>query len=146
MSQLPKVSIYTDGSCDVNPGPGGWAALLRWNDREEELSGHASETTNNRMELSAALHALEALKEGSQVSLFTDSEYLKRGISEWLPNWRARGWKRKKGKLANADLWKALDRAIQPHEIDWNWVKGHAGHRDNQRVDRMARAAMQKAK
>lgn len=144
MEQLPKVSIYTDGSCDVNPGPGGWAALLRWGDREEILSGHAAETTNNRMELSAALNALEALNVASRVSLYTDSEYLKRGINEWLPNWRARGWKRKKGKLANVDLWKALDRAIQRHEIDWNWVKGHAGHRDNQRVDRLARAAMQK--
>ena len=146
MSQLPEVSIYTDGSCDVNPGPGGWAALLRWSEGEEVLSGHAADTTNNRMELSAALYALEALKEASQVSLYTDSEYLKRGISEWLPNWRARGWKRKKGKLANADLWKALDRAIQQHEINWHWVKGHAGHRDNQRVDRLARAAMQRNK
>ncbi len=146
MSPLPRVSIYTDGSCDVNPGPGGWAALLRWGEREEVLSGSAAETTNNRMELTAALQALESLKEASQVSLYTDSEYLKRGISEWLPNWRARGWKRKKGKLANADLWKALDRAIQRHEIDWQWIKGHAGHRDNQRVDRLARAAMQRNK
>lgn len=146
MSPLPRVSIYTDGSCDVNPGPGGWAALLRWGDREEVLSGSAPETTNNRMELTAALQALKSLKEASRVSLYTDSEYLKRGISEWLPNWRARGWKRKKGKLANADLWKALDRAIQQHEIDWHWVKGHAGNRDNQRVDRLARVAMQRNK
>lgn len=146
MSPLPRVSIYTDGSCDVNPGPGGWAALLRWGDREEVLSGSAPETTNNRMELTAALQALKSLKEASRVSLYTDSEYLKRGISEWLPNWRARGWKRKKGKLANADLWKALDRAIQQHDIDWHWVKGHAGNRDNQRVDRLARVAMQRNK
>jgi len=146
MSILPKVNIYTDGSCDVNPGPGGWAALLRWSDREQVIIGHAAETTNNRMELTAALKALDALKEPSQISLYTDSEYLKRGISEWLPNWRARGWKRKKGKLANVDLWKALDKAIQGHEIDWNWVKGHAGHRDNQRVDRLAHSAMQQNK
>lgn len=146
MGPLPKVKIYTDGSCDVNPGPGGWAALLRWEDREEVLSGSAPETTNNRMELTAALQALKSLKKTSRVSLYTDSEYLKRGISEWLPNWRARGWKRKKGKLANADLWKALDRAIQQHEIDWHWVKGHAGNRDNQRVDRLARVAMQRNK
>ncbi len=146
MTQLPKVNIYTDGSCDVNPGPGGWAALLRWPNREEVLSGHSPDTTNNRMELSAALQALESLNEASQVSLFTDSEYLKRGVDEWMDNWRARGWKRKKGVLANVDLWKALDQAIQRHEISWQWIKGHAGHRDNQRVDRLAREAMFKNK
>ena len=142
----PIYTIYTDGSCDVNPGPGGWAALVRWNGEEETLSGNARETTNNRMELTAALKALEHLKTGSRVRLVTDSEYLKRGISEWLPNWRARNWKRKGGKLANADLWQALDRAIQRHDISWQWVKGHAGDRDNQRVDRLARQAMRKVK
>jgi len=144
MAELLKVTIYTDGSCDKNPGPGGWAALLRWRNREEILSGFAPETTNNRMELSAALHALESLKEASLVSIFTDSEYLKRGVDEWMDNWRARGWRRKKGALANVDLWKALDQAIQRHDINWNWIKGHAGHRDNQRVDRLARQAMLK--
>lgn len=142
MTKKPLVHIYTDGSCDVNPGPGGWAALLRYKDREREISGGERETTNNRMELTAALKALEILKESSRVRLYTDSEYLKRGVSEWLQNWRERGWKRKGGKLANTDLWQALDRAIQRHDIEWHWVKGHAGHRDNQRVDRLARQAM----
>ena len=146
MTEYQTLTIYTDGSCDVNPGPGGWAALLRWKDHEEVLSGHAAQTTNNRMELSAALHALESLKAPSQLTLYTDSEYLKRGITEWMPNWRARGWKRKKGQLANADLWKALDKVIQQHEINWQWIKGHGGHRDNQRVDRLARSAMMQSK
>ena len=146
MASKPQVTIYTDGSCDVNPGPGGWAALLKAAGREKELSGAEPATTNNRMELTAALRALEALKQPSQVRLFTDSEYLKRGINEWIENWRARGWKRKGGALANADLWQALDRAIQRHEIEWHWVRGHAGNRDNQRVDRLARQAMARAK
>lgn len=145
VSDKPLVHIYTDGSCDVNPGPGGWAALLRYKGREKELTGGEKNSTNNRMELTAALRALEALNEPSRVHLYTDSEYLKRGITEWLENWRARGWKRKKGKLANADLWRALDEAIQRHEIEWHWVKAHAGHRDNQRVDRLAREAMMRA-
>ncbi|MDA1329851.1 MAG: ribonuclease HI [Chloroflexi bacterium] len=146
MSEAPEVRIYTDGSCDVNPGPGGWAALLRAKGREKEISGGEPDTTNNRMELTAALKALEALKESSRVMLYTDSEYLKRGINEWMPNWRERGWKRKGGKLANADLWQALDQAIQQHEIEWHWVRGHSGHRENQRVDRLAKQAMLKIK
>ena len=146
MPDLPHVIIFTDGSCDVNPGPGGWAALLRYKGREKVLSGGEAESTNNRMELTAAVNALNALNQTSQVDLYTDSEYLRRGITEWLDNWKARRWKRKGGKLANADLWQALDKAIQPHEIDWHWVKGHAGNRDNARVDRLARRAMEKAK
>ena len=146
MASKPQVTIYTDGSCDVNPGPGGWAALLKAGGRDKELSGAEPATTNNRMELTAALRALEALKQPSRVRLYTDSEYLKRGINEWVENWRARGWKRKGGALANADLWQALDRAIQRHEIEWHWVRGHAGNRDNQRVDRLARQAMARGK
>jgi ribonuclease HI len=146
MASKPQVTIYTDGSCDVNPGPGGWAALLQAGGREKELSGAEPATTNNRMELTAALRALEALKQPSQVRLYTDSEYLKRGINEWIENWRARGWKRKGGALANADLWQALDRAIQRHEIEWHWVRAHAGNPDNQRVDRLARQAMARGK
>lgn len=146
MSQLPEVVIYTDGSCDVNPGPGGWAAILHAGGQEKVLTGQENHTTNNRMELMAALKALEALKKPSKVKLYTDSEYLRRGISEWLPNWRARGWKRKGGKLANADLWQALDRAIQRHEIDWRWVRGHAGNQGNRQADRLARKAMTEAK
>lgn len=145
-SSLPEVVIYTDGSCDVNPGPGGWAALLRSGSREKVLQGHEEDSTNNRMELTAALRALEALQGPSRVRLHTDSEYLKRGITEWLPNWRARGWKRKGGALANADLWQALDEAIQHHEIEWHWVKGHSVNRDNRRVDKLAREAMNRAK
>ena len=146
MASKPQVTIYTDGSCDVNPGPGGWAALLKAGGREKELSGAEPATTNNRMELTAALRALEALKQPSRVRLYTDSEYLKRGINEWIENWRARGWKRKGGALANADLWQALDGAIQRHEIEWHWVRAHAGNPDNQRVDRLARQAMARGK
>jgi ribonuclease HI len=145
MEAEQPIIIYTDGSCDRNPGPGGWAALIREDGKEQVLSGGDADTTNNRMELTAALEALEHLDEGKQIRLYTDSEYLKRGIDEWLPTWRAKNWKRKKGKLANADLWKALDRATQNHDIKWLWVKGHAGNRDNQRVDRLARQAMRAA-
>jgi ribonuclease HI len=142
MSELPHVTIYTDGSCEGNPGPGGWAALLRFGSHEKILTGSAAETTNNRMELTAAIRAFQALKHPCRVDFYTDSEYLKRGISEWLPGWRARNWRRKGGALANVDLWQELDAAIQPHEIEWHWTRGHAGDRDNQRVDRLAREAI----
>jgi ribonuclease HI len=144
VTQLPTVVIYTDGACDPNPGPGGWAALLRFGRREKELTGNDADTTNNRMELTAAIEALNSLNRPCQVAFYTDSEYLRRGITEWLPNWRARSWKRKGGKLANVDLWQALDEAIRPHTIEWHWVRGHAGNRFNQRVDRLARAAIRK--
>ena len=139
---MPQVTIYTDGACDPNPGPGGWAALLRSGEHVKEISGNASNTTNNRMELTAAIQALRSLRQPCQVDLFTDSEYLKRGITEWLPGWRRRGWRRKDGELANADLWQDLDQAMQSHEIRWHWVRGHAADRDNQRVDRLARMAI----
>ena len=142
MTELTQVTIYTDGACDPNPGPGGWAALLRSRGQEKELSGSEPATTNNRMELTAAIRALEALNLPCQVDFYTDSEYLKRGITEWMPNWRARNWHRKGGALANVDLWKALDSAIQPHQINWHWVRGHAGNPDNQRVDGLARQAI----
>lgn len=142
MAKLPRVTIYTDGACDPNPGPGGWAALLLFEGREKSLSGSEADTTNNRMELTAAIQALQALKEHSQVEFFTDSQYLRLGITEWMPNWRARNWRRKGGKLANVDLWQALDRAIQGHRINWHWVRGHAGDRYNQRVDYLARRAI----
>lgn len=145
MSQLPKVTIYTDGACSGNPGPGGWAALLLSKNREKELKGSETDTTSNRMELTAAVKALEALNKPCQVAFFTDSEYLKRGVTEWLPGWKARNWKRKKGQLKNVDLWKALDTALQNHEINWHWVRGHAGDRFNERVDRLARRAIKKA-
>jgi ribonuclease HI len=143
---LPQVTIYTDGACSGNPGPGGWGALLRTvtstGTHEKELSGGEAQTTNNRMELTAALQALQALKQPCQVDLYTDSEYLKRGVTEWMAGWRRRGWKRKEGELANADLWQALDQAIQRHQINWHWVRGHTGHRDNERVDELARAGI----
>jgi ribonuclease HI len=142
MAYLSPVTIYTDGACDPNPGPGGWAALLRFGDREKILTGSDLHTTNNRMELTAAIEALKALNRPCSVDFFTDSEYLRRGITEWLPNWRARNWKRKRGALANIDLWQELDAAVQEHDIEWHWVRGHAGDRDNRRVDLLARQAI----
>lgn len=144
MTEKPKVIIYTDGSCFGNPGPGGWAAILSYGKHEKELSGGEKDTTNNRMELRAALEALRALKEPCIITLYTDSEYLKRGITEWLPNWKRRNWRRKGGKLANQDLWMRLDEEISRHEIDWHWVKGHAGHKINERVDKLAKRAIPK--
>ena len=142
MSSLPFVEIFTDGSCEGNPGPGGWAALIRSGGTEEELSGSERVSTNNRMELTAALKSLKSLKQNSRVSLYTDSQYLRRGITEWLPNWELRGWKRKSGQLANVDLWQALAAEIKRHKIEWHWVRGHAGHVENDRVDRLARKTM----
>lgn len=146
MDGLPSVTIYTDGACDPNPGPGGWAALLRYGDHEKVLSGSEGQTTNNRMELTAAIQALKELKEPCRVRLYTDSEYVKRGITEWMPKWLERNWRRKGGALANVDLWKKLDAAMAPHQIKWVWVRGHSGDRDNQRVDRLARQAIRKKK
>jgi ribonuclease HI len=142
MTDLQHVTIYTDGACDPNPGPGGWAALLIFDSSEKTLTGSDAETTNNRMELTAAIQALEALKHPSQVNFYTDSQYLRLGITEWIPNWRARNWRRKGGKLANVDLWQAIDRVIQTHQISWHWVRGHAGDRNNQRVDYLARKSI----
>jgi ribonuclease HI len=143
-NSLPEVEIYSDGACLGNPGPGGWAALLRSAGQEKELSGYEANTTNNRMELRAALEALSILKRPARVTFFTDSEYLRRGITEWLPGWRKRGWRRQGGALANSELWQALDQVISPHEIIWVWVKGHSGHPENERVDRLARGSIRK--
>jgi ribonuclease HI len=141
-TQLPEVTIYTDGACSGNPGPGGWGVLLRFGKHEKALSGGEKDTTNNRMELQAALEALRALREPCRVTLFTDSEYLKKGITEWLPNWKQRNWRRKGGKLANVDLWMKLDQEMERHEIHWRWVRGHAGNSFNERVDHLARNAI----
>ena len=138
------MTIYTDGSCQGNPGPGGWAAILRFGRHERELSGGEVETTNNRMELRAALEAVRALTEPCEVTLYTDSEYLKRGITEWLPNWKRRNWRRKGGKLANVDLWMKLDEEISKHEVHWQWVRGHSGNPLNERVDKLARRVIPK--
>jgi ribonuclease HI len=142
MPDLPEVTIYTDGACKGNPGPGGWAAILEYDGSEKIISGHDPRTTNNRMELTAALKALQALKRPCRIQLYTDSEYLKRGITEWLPGWRARGWRRKEGALKNVELWQALDEEMKKHQVHWNWVRGHAGNRLNERVDRLARKAI----
>ena len=145
MNDLPHVTIYTDGACRGNPGPGGWGALLRFGRHEKELSGSEKETTNNRMELRAAVEALKALKQPCRVDFYTDSEYMRRGITEWLKNWKARGWKTAgKKPVKNQDLWHALDDAVRDHEVKWHWVRGHAGHRENERVDKLARWAIPK--
>ncbi len=140
------VIIYTDGGCEPNPGVGGWAAILIYNGKERELSGSDPETTNNRMEMTAAISGLEALKRPCNVQLITDSEYVKRGITEWLPGWKRRNWKRKGGPIKNVDLWKALDEATQRHDISWQWVKGHAGVHYNERCDTLASEAIAREK
>lgn len=142
----PQVEIYTDGACMPNPGPGGWAAILRSGRREQVLSGGEADTTNNRMELQAAIAALEALKQASRVELHTDSTYLQLGITEWLPDWVARGWRKRDGKpVLNVDLWERLYTLVQRHEVQWHWVRGHRGDPDNERVDRLAYQAIPKA-
>ncbi len=138
---MKQIELHTDGACLGNPGPGGWAALLRYGARERELVGGEALTTNNRMELMAAISGLEALTEGCGVTLFTDSQYVRQGITEWMPNWVRRGWKTADGApVKNRDLWERLHAAIQRHRIDWRWVKGHSGDPDNERVDALARA------
>ena len=144
MNTLQRVVIYTDGACEPNPGLGGWAALLRFGSQEKLLTGSHPATTNNRMELTAAVQALQALKSPCHVDFYTDSEYLRRGTTEWLPGWKKRGWTRKGGVLANQDLWQALETALADHDITWHWVRGHAGDRYNQRVDHLARQAMRR--
>lgn len=137
------VEIYTDGACRGNPGPGGWGAVLRFNGTEKELYGGEALTTNNRMELLAAIRALEALKRPCRVRLTTDSKYVQQGISEWLPNWKRRNWKTAgRQPVKNVDLWQQLDALAAPHDIDWQWVKGHAGHPENERADRLANRAI----
>lgn len=131
---MKHVTIYTDGACKGNPGPGGWAALLSYGGAERELTGAEPNTTNNRMELTAALMALQALKESCRVDLYTDSEYVRRGMTEWIPQWKARNWK----KVMNADIWQALDIAARLHDVTWHWVRGHDGHPQNERVDKLA--------
>ena len=137
------VEIFTDGACSGNPGPGGWGAILRYGDTEKELSGGEAETTNNRMELTAAIEALNALKRPCQIILTTDSTYVKDGITSWIDGWKKRGWKNSQKKpVKNEDLWKALDEARSRHTVEWKWVKGHAGHAENERCDELARNAM----
>lgn len=140
---MTNVTIYTDGACRGNPGPGGWGALLQSGESEREISGGERHTTNNRMELTAVIRALEALKRPVQASVYTDSEYVRRGITEWLPGWKARGWRTAAKKpVKNQDLWDALDAAASRHRVEWHWVPGHAGVPGNERVDQLANRAI----
>lgn len=137
------VEIFTDGACSGNPGPGGWGAILRFNGIEKELSGGAAETTNNRMEMTATIEALNTLKRPCSIVLTTDSSYVKDGITKWLFGWKRNGWKTAAKKpVKNEELWKALDEAVARHKVEWRWVKGHAGHPENERADALARAGM----
>lgn len=133
------VEIFADGACRGNPGPGGWGALLRYKGKEKELFGAEAETTNNRMELTAVIKALESMKRPCKINVTLDSKYVLDGIQSWIENWKKRGWKTASKKpVKNEDLWRQLDQLIQPHEISWNWVKGHSGHDENERVDQLA--------
>ena len=136
---MKTVEIFTDGACRGNPGPGGWGVLLRYGDREKELYGGEAETTNNRMELTAAIEGLKSVTESCIIELTTDSQYVRKGITEWIVNWKKRGWKTAAKKpVKNADLWLALDEQAQSHQINWHWVKGHSGHRENEMADQLA--------
>lgn len=137
------VRIFTDGGCKGNPGPGGWGAILYYGDARKEIKGAEAETTNNRMELMAAIQALELLKRPCEVELTTDSQYLRQGITQWIHNWKKRGWKTADKKpVKNQDLWQRLDQAVSQHKVKWSWVKGHAGHPDNERADQLANEAI----
>jgi len=141
-----EIHIYTDGACSGNPGPGGWGALMRWRDHERELSGSETDTTNNRMELMAAIRALEAVKRPARVVVHTDSTYVKDGITRWIHGWKKNGWKTAAKKpVKNEDLWRQLDAVLVSHDVEWRWVKGHAGDADNERADKLAREAAGKA-
>lgn len=140
---MKTVEIFTDGACSGNPGPGGWGALLRYNHQEKTLSGGENPTTNNRMEMMAAIKALESLKYTCEVQLYTDSKYVMDGITSWIHGWKKRGWKTaQKEPVKNVDLWQQLDALTQFHQVSWHWVKGHSGHVENERVDELARNAI----
>jgi ribonuclease HI len=139
----PFVEVFTDGACRGNPGPGGWGVLLRRGDHEKELSGAEPHTTNNRMELLAAIEALRALKRRSRVRITTDSQYVRQGVTDWVKRWKANGWKTaQKQPVKNQDLWQALSALADAHDVDWHWVKGHSGHAENERADAIANAAI----
>ena len=140
---MAKIEIYTDGACRGNPGPGGWAALLLAGQHEREISGAEAATTNNRMELTAVIRALEALKRPIEGAIYTDSQYVRQGVLEWMPNWKARGWKTADKKpVKNQDLWQTLDALVARHNLEWHWVKGHSGNVGNERVDALANRAI----
>jgi len=143
---MNRVTIYTDGACSGNPGPGGWGAVLLSGEHRKEISGGEAQTTNNRMELTAAIEALRALKLPSKVDLYTDSTYVKKGITEWIQNWKKNGWKRRSGRkllpVKNAELWRELDLLVAEHDVTFHWVEGHAGNEENERCDELARGAI----
>ena len=140
---LPRVSMWTDGACSGNPGPGGWGAILRFGSHEKELSGGEKDTTNNRMEMMAVIKAVAVLKRPCALHIFTDSTYVLKGMTEWIGGWRSRNWKTASGKpVKNVDLWQALDSALSVHDVEWTWVKGHAGHAENERADALARGGV----
>ena len=144
---MKKVQLITDGSCIGNPGPGGWACILRYNQHKKELSGGEKHTTNNRMEITAAIKGLEALKHRCEVKLVTDSEYLKNGITKWIAGWKRNGWQTKEKKpVLNRDLWESLDELVSFHDVEWEWTKGHAEHEDNNRCDELAQAAARRVR
>lgn len=146
-SKNGAIEIFTDGACSGNPGPGGWGVLLRMGDTEREMCGGESQTTNNRMELMAAIQALEAMKRPVKAALFTDSTYVRDGITKWIHGWKAKGWKTAAKKpVKNVDLWKRLDSALSAHDIDWHWVRGHDGHPENERADELARRGLEEAR
>ncbi len=141
------VEIFTDGACSGNPGPGGWGAILRYGTTEKEMNGGEPQTTNNRMELMAAIMAIEAVKRPCEIHLHTDSEYLRQGITTWIHSWKARNWRTADKKpVKNVDLWQRLERAIETHDVHWHWVKGHSGHVENERADELARLAIRQMK
>ena len=143
MEKIKSIEIFTDGACRGNPGPGGWGALLRYNHHEKKLSGAEKDTTNNRMELTAVIKALEALKHSCNINLTTDSQYVRNGILEWLPEWQKRNWKTSNKKpVKNLELWQCLNKLCKKHKISWHWVKGHSGHRENEIVDALASKAI----
>lgn len=134
------IEIFTDGACSGNPGPGGWGAVLRWRDHDKDIKGGEADTTNNRMEMMAAIRALESLKRPASVHLHTDSTYLRNGITKWIHAWKAKGWKTANKKpVKNIDLWQRLEAAVERHDVKWHWVKGHSGHPENERADQLAR-------
>jgi len=142
--EAEAIDLFTDGACSGNPGPGGWGAILRWRGHEKELSGGEAATTNNRMEMLAAIRGLEAIKRPARVNVHTDSQYVMKGITQWVKSWKARGWKTADKKpVKNEDLWKRLDAARLRHEVDWRWIKGHAGHEHNERADELARRGLE---
>ena len=143
MNTNETIDLFTDGACRGNPGPGGWGVLMRWRDHEKELKGGERDTTNNRMEMMAAIKGLESVKRPARIRIYTDSTYLRDGITKWIHGWKKRGWKTADKKpVKNIDLWQRLEAALEPHQVDWHWVKGHDGHPENERADALARAGV----